>query len=184
MAEGQEQLSTAVKNFHGKLRVEFNKGTCTAGEYCKLACGVIVILGTGEKDAETLWKEHVKDKSALEQYSTAMHSLATGPWSKHGGGRIQWCVDTCQEYFISGGYMGKLLQKDLRRVQYNMPTALPRHLLPATPDEVDVLVREYCSSQWRLLDVGSCYNPFSHYPQFDVTAIDIAPAVEVLYSYT
>ena len=30
--------------------------------------------------------------------------------------------------------------------------------------------------KWKLLDVGSCYNPFSKFDKFEVTAIDIAPA--------
>lgn len=32
----------------------------------------------------------------------------------------------------------------------------------------------------RLLDVGSCYNPFSSFAEFEVTAIDIAPAHETV----
>ena len=30
-----------------------------------------------------------------------------------------------------------------------------------------------------LLDVGSCYNPFQKYKEYDVLAIDIAPATDV-----
>ena len=33
--------------------------------------------------------------------------------------------------------------------------------------------------QLRLLDVGSCYNPFKSFPEFRPLAIDIAPAVAV-----
>ena len=30
-----------------------------------------------------------------------------------------------------------------------------------------------------LLDVGSCFNPFSEFDEFDAVAIDISPAKEV-----
>ena len=125
-----------------------------------------------------MWSEHLRDRASLQHYSTAMHSLATGPWAKHGGGRIQWSVDTCEEYF-TGGQLQKLLMKDLRRVHHGMPTVVPRELLPPTEEEVDRIVCSFSSRKWTLLDVGSCYNPFSKYPHFDVTAIDLAPAVPV-----
>ena len=32
----------------------------------------------------------------------------------------------------------------------------------------------------RLLDVGSCYNPFGRFDEFMSLAIDIAPAVKVI----
>ena len=107
-----------------------------------------------------------------------MHSLAIGPWAKHGGGRIQWCVDCCTEYFTDG-QLKKLLLKDLRRVQHNMPTNVEGEFLPPSPEGVEVLVKKWREKVWRLLDVGSCYNPFTQWPQFEVTAVDIAPAVEV-----
>ncbi len=108
-----------------------------------------------------------------------MHGLATGPWAKHstpgGGGRVEWCVDVCREYF-QGGCLKKMILKDLRRLEHKMPTVLDVSLLASPPDVVE---REFGQRLWRLLDVGSCYNPFAEHPQFDVTAVDIAPAVEV-----
>lgn len=43
------------------------------------------------------------------------------------------------------------------------------HSHPHQPFQIDRI---------RLLDVGSCYNPFSAFAEFEVTAIDIAPAQE------
>ena len=134
----------------------------------------------GCKDVATVWREHLADRSSLQQYSIAMYSLAKGPWSKHGGGRVKWCADACDEYF-SGGTLGKLLLKDLRRVEHNMSTLVPLDLLPLSLQEVEVVVERFGTRKWHMLDVGSCYNPFTEYHQFEVTAIDIAPAVEVGY---
>ncbi len=129
-----------------------------------------------------LWREHLKDHSSLSNYATAMYALATGPWAKHKaqgeGGRIEWCVDVCCEYFL-GGQLKKLLLKDLRRTEHGMPTLLHPMLLPPSPEQVEGVAREFEGRRWRLLDVGSCYNPFAEHSQFDVTAVDIAPAVEV-----
>lgn len=118
------------------------------------------------------------DKVSLHQYSTTMHSLAKGPWAKHGGGRVKWCVDACEEYFW-GGTLKELLQKDLKRMEHNMPTLVPLDLLPSSLMAVEVIIERFRKTPWEMLDVGSCYNPFLEYPQFKVTAIDIAPAVEV-----
>ena len=110
-----------------------------------------------------------------------MCSLATGPWKKHGGGRIQWCVDACREYFHC--LLEKLLKKDMRRFAYGNLTQLEKCSLPQSDDDVYRIVTSFHGRQLRLLDVGSCYNPFLDYQEFEVTAIDIAPAVNVSCSF-
>ena len=37
------------------------------------------------------------------------------------------------------------------------------------------------SSTMKVLDVGSCYNPFNHFEELEVTAVDLCPAVESVY---
>ena len=131
------------------------------------------------KTADELWQEHISDKAALHTYSSAMSRLATGPWAcRKEGGRIEWCVTTCLKYFSSR--LEQLLLKDLRRQSHGMPTLVPTSLLPASPEAVREKVAVLKERKWRLLDVGSCYNPFQEWLQlFDVTAIDIAPASPV-----
>lgn len=109
-----------------------------------------------------------------------MHSLAVGPWKKHGGGRILWCVEACQEYFQNGGILENVLRKDMRRKEFGNPTQLEASLLPSSEEEMRSIVCSFKDRLLQLLDVGSCYNPFSEYDKlFIVTAIDLAPAVEV-----
>lgn len=131
------------------------------------------------KSASAVWQDHVQDRHGLRTYSSAMKRLATGPWAgREDGGRIEWCVATCQEYFSSR--LEQLLLKDLRRMDHSMPTCVPSSLLPHSPEEVRAVVSAVQGGKrWRLLDVGSCYNPFLDWPQFEVTAVDIAPATEV-----
>ena len=109
--------------------------------------------------------------------------LATGPWANKPDecDRILWCVTKCDEYFKGDG-LQTLLLKDLRRRDHTMPTILPLSLLPVSEGGVADIVRCFNARKWSLLDVGSCYNPFVQFPQFDVTAIDIAPANQVYRS--
>lgn len=52
-----------------------------------------------------------------------MHSLATDQWTKNSpGGRADWCVKTCQEYFNGGGLV-TALEKQKRRFEKEMATA-------------------------------------------------------------
>ena len=111
-----------------------------------------------------------------------MHSLATGPWKKEKqeeASRITWCVDAIREYF-SAGKLLHLLEKDLKRLGYGNPTQVEESLLPKSLDDIGICVSEFNSSRHlQLLDVGSCYNPFKSYKEYNVVAIDIAPATEV-----
>ena len=120
------------------------------------------------------------DIHTLTTYSHAMYALASGPWAakRDECDRIQWCVDRCEEYYKSD-VLRKQLLKDLRRVGHGMSTLVPLDLLPSSEEGVASLIRDLGSRKWRLLDVGSCYNPFTAHPQFEVTAIDIAPATDV-----
>ena len=141
---------------------------------------IIILIG----DADTVWQEHLSDKPGLLEYSDAMRSLATGPWQDQGGNRIDWCVDVCEEYFKRGA-MVKLLLKDLRRTVHQMPTLVPLEILPSTKEDVTHLAETFNSKRWSLLDVGSCYHPFKAFPQFEVTAVDIAPADKVrMFTYS
>lgn len=108
-----------------------------------------------------------------------MHNLATGSWTrKHDNNRIGWCVDVIREYFHVG--LRKGLMKDLRRLDHGMPTIVDYKELPKTDQEMAKAIDPFINKPTlRLLDVGSCYNPFATFEQFDVVAVDIAPAVEV-----
>ena len=131
-----------------------------------------------------MWSELLEDDEALRTYSIAMHSLATGRWvaAGHEASRITWCVEVCRGYFGKGCGLGcglqKQLLKDLRRVAHKMMPLVTSDLLPKTEAGVMSLVKHVRRRPWRLLDVGSCYNPFSCYEEFSVTAVDIAPAHE------
>ena len=130
-----------------------------------------------------MWSDHLQDKDGLKQYSEAMQKLATGPWAEQGSGRITWCVEVCDEYFSVGGALVKMIGKDLRRLGHDMPTLVPIELLPNSDADIERTVHEaFGARKLRLLDVGSCYNPFSKFDKFEVMAIDIAPTRSTVLS--
>ena len=156
------------------MRIKANASYIVCKTY---ECCVVVFIFSGGKPVDELWRDHVGDRGTLHAYSKAMRELATGPWAENDGDRISWCVQTCNEYWFDR--LERLILKDLRRQSHGMATLVQPSLLPASQSAVTETVDRLQSGVWRLLDVGSCYNPFLAWPQFVVTAIDIAPASEV-----
>ncbi|XP_048355532.1 S-adenosylmethionine sensor upstream of mTORC1 [Sphaerodactylus townsendi] len=166
----QEKLSGVVKSVHRRLRKKYRE----VGDFNKI------------------WREHCEDEETLCEYAEAMKSLADNHWTKtyEGEGRIEWCCSVCREYFQNGGKR-KALEKDERRAalatQSTQTTSV--HLTSKTENSsensinstslVDELLHP--SGKIRLLDVGSCFNPFLKFEEFLTVGIDIIPAVESVY---
>ncbi|XP_008309925.1 S-adenosylmethionine sensor upstream of mTORC1 isoform X2 [Cynoglossus semilaevis] len=130
-------------------------------------------------DFDKIWREHCEDEQTLSEYALAMKNLADNHWAKNseGEGRIEWCRSVCQEYFLNGG-MKRMLEKDEKSSKIAMAiTVAPANSLPhsTTPSSVSHL------GKMRLLDVGSCFNPFLKFDEFLTVGIDIVPAVETVY---
>uniref|UniRef100_A0A8C8WHX7 S-adenosylmethionine sensor upstream of mTORC1 n=1 Tax=Panthera leo TaxID=9689 RepID=A0A8C8WHX7_PANLE len=97
----------------------------------------------------------------------------------------------CREYFQNGGKR-KALEKDEKRAVLATKTtpALSTHesskleghltnLSFTNPEFITELLQT--SGKIRLLDVGSCFNPFLKFEEFLTVGIDIVPAVESVY---
>ena len=101
-----------------------------------------------------------------------MKKLAETYWSNNnannaGRCRISWVVIKSEEYFFNGG-KETALEKEQKLCRCYFNTELK-------------LVIEKVGCKIKLLDVGSCYNPFKTYTMFEVTALDIAPASDDVY---
>ncbi|XP_015270933.1 PREDICTED: probable methyltransferase BTM2 homolog [Gekko japonicus] len=139
-------------------------------------------------DFDKIWREHCEDEETLCEYAEAMKNLADNHWTKtcEGEGRIEWCCSVCREYFHNGGKR-KALEKDEKRAvlaAQSTQTMTPKrensseHCINTT-SLMDELVHP--SGKIRLLDVGSCFNPFLKFEEFLTVGIDIVPAVESVY---
>lgn len=128
------------------------------------------------------WAAHLKCEENLQKYAEAMKELATKHWERNGlkdekdcsqRNRILWSVNYCHDYFNTNTIRAKQVERELRILQeLGADTETSQKLLNKKSTESTEF------SKIRLLDVGSCYNPFNSFAEFEVTAIDIAPAVE------
>lgn len=123
-------------------------------------------LRSREIGPESAWEEHCKDRQTLEKYAATMKELATVHWennsrihSEQSG--ILWVIDKCNWYFFGEG-KGLFISKEMKMASR----------FQVTCDFCDGFVGKKIS----LLDVGSCYNPLSDFPNFVTTAIDLEPA--------
>jgi len=137
------------------------------------------------KNLQLVWENHCKDENLLKQYATAMKNVAISKWDVKSSGqdRIKWCIDICKEYFHGKGLL-KQLQKDFRRFEYYMKDKSQFFCGPTPFDRIEVAEEpkiEVYQSEIKLLDVGSCYNPFKKVERFQTIAIDLHPATEDVY---
>ncbi|XP_006822481.1 S-adenosylmethionine sensor upstream of mTORC1-like [Saccoglossus kowalevskii] len=179
--ECQENAAGVVKQVHARLRRKFKEA---------------------DGDFERIWSEHCEDEDTLEEYANAMQHLAEEHWSKNPDDRIAWCYQCCIDYFFSGG-LKCALEKDERTKQFltsGGANNFTETQCSCTADEYAAGSGDNLSSlsaatalysynsfklpftgKVRLIDVGSCYNPFLKYEDFLSIGIDISPAVESVY---
>ncbi|KAM9753905.1 S-adenosylmethionine sensor upstream of mTORC1 isoform 3-T3 [Menidia menidia] len=158
----QDVLSGVVKNVHRKLRRKYRE----VGDFDKI------------------WREHCEDERTLSEYALAMKNLADNHWTKKcdGEGRIEWCRSVSQEYFLDGG-MKRMLEKDEKSAALSMGPTVGS----VSAQACSTIPSFFCNSsishlgKIRLLDVGSCFNPFLKFDEFLTVGIDIVPAVESVY---
>lgn len=142
---------------------------------------------TKKYGAKCAWLDHLKSKTKLKSYATAMMELATNHWEPNDQkattqnsrrspqqqqrSRIMWSVDYCREYFQQTKTITALRDREVR---------LLNELKAETATIEMKFEQRMAEEKIKLLDVGSCYNPFSKFEQFEVTAIDIAPATDAV----
>ncbi|GIX67606.1 s-adenosylmethionine sensor upstream of mTORC1 [Caerostris extrusa] len=123
------------------------------------------------QDTDEVWQEHIKEEELRKKYSSAMLKLATEIWVEKEC-RIKWSYKTCIDYFYHGGLERYLLrQKKIKGLQKM------NCIIEDEEDEIKSIYLDY-KEKLKLLDIGSCYNPFSKFPEFSCTAIDLTPATE------
>lgn len=109
------------------------------------------------------WEEHLKKSTNLKKYAESMNKLANEYWKKEAlQNRIEWIASFGKQYFIDDK---TLLQK------YRDKEA-------AISGEEILPIIQFPNYEIKLLDVGSCYNPFKKYEFIIPLAIDIAPATD------
>lgn len=123
--------------------------------------------------AEKAWLKHNEAEEKLQKYAQAMKTLSTKYWETHSKSdpkvvsRIDWVYKFCCGYFEKGGF--KCYREKEEQVAAKSGTGIQYNFC------------EELFKPYRLLDVGSCYDPFGMFSEFKTVAIDIAPAVPQVY---
>ena len=153
--EEHKQLSSFIKNIHQFLRIRAQR------------------IG-----ADEAWREHCSDKRTLQEYAVTMQRLASKFWKENSSDekksaqcRIEWIIGKCVDYFF-GVHQTNCRAKERKQLEKL------KGPLCENGEDINNVERSACL---KLLDVGSCYNPFKIYPFLNVVAIDIAPATPDVY---
>ncbi|XP_063709777.1 S-adenosylmethionine sensor upstream of mTORC1 [Culicoides brevitarsis] len=124
--------------------------------------------------SDLAWKQHLEEEKQLRDYAEAMKNLSENHWKVNRDkelNRIDWTVKQCRQYFDE-----KSIEKYRKKEEEILEKAYLENLdNPFKPVPCYRRPTEE-NSPIRLLDVGSCFNPFTKYENFDVIAIDIAPS--------
>lgn len=131
---------------------------------------------TKEHGAAAAWQEHTSPHNAsrLAEYAKAMRQLAA-IWETNNENvelqarsRIKWAVDYITKYFFTEGIYLQKRQREQR--------LLESYRTEGQLGDVECQWMEEPPDRLRVLDVGSCFNPFASTPHLEVTALDLCPA--------
>lgn len=155
IAEEQKELANYIKSVHLSLR-------------CK----------SRQIGAELAWKEHLENEETLRNYAASMKNLAENYWSlnnRNGDGkclcRIEWMLNVATKYFEFE------LMKEVSKEKKKLENFVSRSLVSG--EEIHRFqdrVLENFKTPYRLLDVGSCYDPFAAHDIFLTFPVDLYPA--------
>ncbi|XP_055839485.1 S-adenosylmethionine sensor upstream of mTORC1 [Episyrphus balteatus] len=149
--EEHKKLANIIKDVHESLRVMSKE------------------MGPSEA-----WEHHLQNKDRLKEYADAMRKLAS-IWEENSTNvdllarsRIKWTIDYCMTYFLADGILFEKRAREQRQLEFL---------------EYDMSQCKYHqeTTNLRVLDVGSCFNPFKNMEYFDVTAIDLCPATDTVF---
>lgn len=184
------RLANVVKGVHADLRKKYRQN---GGDFHRI------------------WKEHCQNGQLLTEYADAMHHLATDHWAQLPQTRITWCQEVALDFFLKGGLQRAIEKEERRKFHFSKgedskqsgsyenpllqhASAIPD---PAPGDQMnnsslvasgmqnkrhslDTVILPF-RGKIRLLDVGSCFNPFLQFDEFLAVGIDISPAKPSVY---
>jgi 25S rRNA (adenine2142-N1)-methyltransferase len=102
-----------------------------------------VLMG---EDVENVWKNHVENIEVLNKYAKSMEELATKHWLNQENSRIWWIFKQIENYFWLGGIDSEHL-KDVK-------------IAKKKGEIIEICENVEKADRLKVLDVGSCYNPF------------------------
>ena len=99
-----------------------------------------------EGSLESVWERHLGRTETLRTYAEAMKTLATQHWTDNNNSRILWLYRHIDQYYFNGGLQSEQIRDEKFAKRHG------EILADFQPPSVE---------RPRVLDVGSCYNPFN-----------------------
>lgn len=111
------------------------------------------------------WKD-IGSKTILDDYAEAATAMGSKKWVING---LNWIHEFIVGYF-----------NDDKAVEYSRRSAFKRNRdgfpVDSNSSIAINLPSKRCTRLIDLIDIGSCYNPFSKYPEYSITAVDLCPS--------
>ena len=107
-----------------------------------------------DRAPEEVWTEHLAKEALLQEYARSMQELATEHWTDitEESSRISWTRSQITNYFRAGGREHQHGRDFKFARKKGLTWEIPR--------------KSQSKQRLRVLDVGSCYNPFNHFEEF------------------
>ena len=134
--------------------------------------------------AENAWKEHIQSDDMLSKYADYMKKLSENYWSvnnKSGDDssenflcRIDWIMNCLNDYYYKNGY-----EKEIDKEYKKLNNWKEKGLIDSTfTSNLNFNNLSNCLNDvpFKMLDVGSCFNPFKQFNFLNVYPIDLYPA--------
>jgi hypothetical protein len=133
------------------------------------------------REAPAEWDEATHEAAALRAYASAAEQMGERAWVQAG---FDWCVARTDDFYFKGGWR-RISMRPERKPQWHAHARVyddatracfeARVAAPLEPPPASFRPRAL-----RLLDIGSCYNPFADEARygsgrFEVTALDLWP---------
>jgi salicylate hydroxylase len=137
------------------------------------------VFHTIQKQHQTVqerdWETATSDVDLLQQYSSAALQMGNRSWVMEGN---DWMIQFAFKYFKHGLALKHYCKVHDKKVR-DFSSQYSKDLMTSTVELSDGNKQQPLEKKIRLLDVGSCYNPFLNHPlgqsHFEVTALDLYP---------
>ena len=179
---GGDGAAELVRAAEGAAAQSIALGETITGQHAQLRAQQQASAGAASAGAVGL------GAGAQQLYAESMATLAQEHWAAEeagsGGGRIEWCAETAHAFFGLGAAGAQKRAASPSADGGGGAAKRPRvgdsAAAEGKPDGDAPTAASECPQlegrRLRLLDVGSCYDPFRRYASLEVTAFDLCPA--------
>ena len=135
-----------------------------------------LLLYNHKRQGGEAWKKHVQQKDTLKEYAEAIKELAEVHWPRARELRRQETGITVSRRQVTRETSERYFTKEIQEwIEVDRKNAKRLGIdVALNPDDYKPWSVE--DRRLKLLDIGSCFDPYRPFEEFDVTALDLQPA--------